>query len=92
MQLHNHSKDEYGYVYCYLLLYRFIYGHSRSSYGTVPVLVSVDWPYSWKTQCWRKGRIFYFIYLLLLFYLFFFFILGDLHHHQLTIKANTCIP
>ena len=38
MQLHNHSKDEYGYVYCYLMLYRFIYGHSLSSYGTVTVL------------------------------------------------------
>ena len=35
VQLHNLSKDEYGYVYCYLMLYRFIYGHSLSSYGTV---------------------------------------------------------
>ena len=44
MQLHNFSKNKYGYVFCYLMLYRFIYGHSLSSYGTVPVLVSVDWP------------------------------------------------
>ena len=63
MQLHNHSKDEYGYVYCYLMLYMFIYGHSISSYGTVPILSSVKWPYSRKTQCWRKGHVFYFIYL-----------------------------
>ena len=61
MQFHNHFKDEYGYVYCYLILYRFIYGHNLSSYGTVPVLASVDWPYSQKTQCWRKGHVFYFI-------------------------------
>ena len=62
MQLHNRSKNEYGYVYCYLMLYRFIYGHSLSSYGTVPVLVSVDWPYSQQTRCWRKGHVFYFHY------------------------------
>ena len=60
--LHNRSKNEYGYVYCYLMLYRFIYGHSLSSYDTVPVLVSVDWPYSQQTRCWRKGHVFYFHY------------------------------
>ena len=86
MQLHNHSKDEYGYVYCYLMLYRFIYGHSLSSYGTVPVLASVDWPYSRKAQCWRNVL---FIYLLLL--LFFHIRRPPSIIISSPLKANACI-
>ena len=53
MQLHNHSKDEYGYVYCYLMLYRFIYGHSLSLYGTVPVLASQRQSVGEKGMCFN---------------------------------------
>ena len=41
--------------------------YSFSSYDSVPVLVSVDWRYSRKTQCWRKGHVFYFVLILFLY-------------------------